>query len=168
MRGKAFALSFLAFFTVVAISPNLSTFLVSAAKVRTFSGIRWARRHNFVPAHIRCRGVLHPVVMGICMRWKPALMQRRSQAHGLYCVVLPVLLHDTMVILACGTKADTHIGVGCAVGVMLAVEGGEADGLQHAVQLHKPLHGQDFPSWGRLCRRSLPALLPGYLLSLSS
>lgn len=39
MRGKAFALSFLAFFTVVAISPNLSTFLVSAAKVRTFSGI---------------------------------------------------------------------------------------------------------------------------------
>ena len=54
MRGKAFALSFLAFFTVVAISPNLSTFLVSAAKVRSFSGIRWARWHNFVPAHIRC------------------------------------------------------------------------------------------------------------------
>ena len=61
MRGKAFALSFLAFFTVVAISPNLSTFLVSAAKVRSFSGIRWARRHYFVPAHIRspCQRIRH-------------------------------------------------------------------------------------------------------------
>ena len=52
MRGKAFALSFLAFFTVVAISPNLSTFLVSAAKVQSFSGLGHSEAHIFISIHI--------------------------------------------------------------------------------------------------------------------
>lgn len=52
MRGKAFALSFLAFFTVVAISPNLSTFLVSAAKVQRFSGLGHHEAHIFLSIHI--------------------------------------------------------------------------------------------------------------------
>lgn len=52
MRGKAFALSFLAFFTVVAISPNLSTFLVSAAKVQRFSGLGHREAHIFISIHI--------------------------------------------------------------------------------------------------------------------
>ena len=49
---KRFTLPFLAFFIVVAISPNLSTFLVSAAKVQRFSGLGHREAHIFISIHI--------------------------------------------------------------------------------------------------------------------
>ena len=52
MRGKALYFTFLAFFIVVAISPNLSTFLVSAAKVQRFSGLGHSEAHIFISINI--------------------------------------------------------------------------------------------------------------------
>ena len=49
---KRFTLPFLAFFNVVAISPNLSTFLVSAAKVQSFSGLGHREAHIFLSINI--------------------------------------------------------------------------------------------------------------------